>query len=68
MYRKALGAAAEARGWSVFWYDTKKVLAAAGDALGVEDFDAHFLRLRKTFGPPWNNDHKLAMAAAVTAF
>lgn len=68
MYRKALGAAAEARGWPVFWYDTKKVLTAAGDALGVEDFDAHFLRLRKTFGPPWNNDHKLAMAAAVTAF
>jgi hypothetical protein len=65
MYRKALASAAEARGWPVHWYDAKTVLGAAGQALGVENFDAHFLRIRKTIGPPWNNDHKLAMAAAI---
>ncbi|HKW45489.1 MAG TPA: hypothetical protein VJN22_07515, partial [Candidatus Eremiobacteraceae bacterium] len=67
MYRKALALAAEARGWRIHWYDTKQVLAAASQALGVESFDAHFLRMRKTIGPPWNADHKLAMAAAIAA-
>jgi len=67
MYRKALASAAEARGWPVHWYEAKKVLGEASQALQVENFDAHFLRLRKTVGPPWNNDHKLAMAAAVVA-
>jgi len=65
MYRKALASAAEARGWPVHWYDSKTVLESAGQALHVEDFDAHFLRMRKALGPPWNNDHKLAIAAAI---
>jgi len=65
MYRKALALAAEARGWPVHWYDAKNVLAAASQALGVETFDAHFLKMRSAVGPPWNNDYKLAMAAAV---
>ena len=67
MYRKALAAAAEARGWPVHWYDAKKVVAAAGQALRVDNFDAHFLHMRKALGSPWNNDHKLAMAAAIVA-
>ena len=58
MYRNALAAAAEARGWSVHWYDAKKVLAAA---------NSHVLDLRKSIGPPWTRDHKVAMAAAVAA-
>jgi len=65
MYRKALASAAEARGWPVHWYDAKSALGAAGQALRVENFDAHFLQMRRAVGPPWNNDHKLAMAAAV---
>ena len=65
MYRTALASAAEARGWPVHWYDAKKVWDAASQALGVENLDAHFLRLRKAVGPPWNKDHKLAMAAAL---
>ena len=65
MYRKALAAAAEARGWAVHWYDAKKVLDAVSEALHIEDLDAHFLQLRKSIGPPWGQDHKLAMAAAV---
>jgi hypothetical protein len=67
MYRKALAGAAAARGWPVHFYDTKKVLGAASQALRVENFDAHFLHMRKAVGPPWNNDHKLAMAAAIVA-
>jgi hypothetical protein len=67
MYRKALASAAEARGWAVHWYDPKKVLDAASEALRIEDLEAHFLRLRRSFGPPWDKDHKLAMAAAIAA-
>ena len=67
MYRQALASAAEARGWPVHWYDARKVLSAASEALRVEDFDAHFLHLRKAVGPPWNTDHRLAMAAAIVS-
>ena len=65
MYREALALAAEARGWQIHWYDAKTVTASASRALHVENFDAHFRELRNVVGPPWNNDHKLAMAAAV---
>jgi hypothetical protein len=65
MYRKALASAAEARGWPVHWYDAKSVLGAALQALRVDNLDAHFLQVRKAVGPPWNQDHKLAMAAAI---
>jgi len=65
MYRRALASAAEARGWPVHWYDAKKVSSAASQALSVESLDAHFLNVRKAVGPPWDKDHKLAMAAAI---
>jgi hypothetical protein len=67
MYRKAIAAAAEARGWAVHWYDAKKVLDAASEALRIEDLDAHFLHLRRSIGPPWTQDHKVAMAAVIVA-
>lgn len=67
MYRKALASAAEARGWPVYWYDAKNVFAAAAKALNVENLDAHFLNVRRAVGPPWNKDHRLAMAAAIVA-
>jgi hypothetical protein len=67
MYRTALAAAAAAHGWPVYWYDAKRVLGEASQALRVENFNAHFLHLRKAVGPPWNQDHKLAMAAAIVA-
>ena len=67
MYRNAIAAAAEARGWMIFWYDTKSVAAAASKALRVDDFETYFANLRKTVGPPWNKDHQLAMAAAIVA-
>ena len=65
MYREALAAAAKARGWPVYWFDAKTVLGAASQALHVENFEEHFLQMRRAIGPPWNSDHKLAMAAAL---
>ena len=65
MYRKALASAAERRGWPVHWYDAKCVLSAASRVLRVENLDARFLQIRRAVGPPWDKDHKLAMAAAI---
>ena len=65
MYRKALASAAEARGWPVHWYDAKSVSGGASRALRVENFDAYSLQVRRAVGPPWNKDHKIAMAAAI---
>ncbi len=66
MYRNALASAAEVRGWPIYWYDAKKVVDSASQLLN-ENFDAHFLQMRRTLGPPWNQDHKLAMAAAIVS-
>jgi len=54
MYRKALATAAEARGWPIHWFDAKQLVIEVSD-------------LRKSIGPPWGKDHKLAMAAAIAA-
>jgi hypothetical protein len=67
MYRNALAGAAEARGWAVHWYDAKTVLDAAARAIHVVDFEAHFQQLKKAFGPPWGQDQRLALAAAIVA-
>lgn len=55
MYRKALAAAAELRGWGVSWYDAKSLNVLAETLHGFA-------------GPPWNKDYRLAMAAAISAF
>jgi hypothetical protein len=67
MYRKALAAAAEERGWPVHWFDPRQVYRLASEALEVADLDARFVRLRRSVGPPWGQDHRLAMAAAIAA-
>lgn len=67
LYRNALAAAAEARGWAVHWYLANRVLDAAAQALGGTALDAHFLQIRKSLGPPWGKDHRVAMAAAIVA-
>ena len=67
MYRNALADAAESRGWFVHWYDAREVFDVASEALHVKNLDPHFLQARKSLGPPWNKDHKLAMAAAIVA-
>jgi hypothetical protein len=67
MYRQALAAAAEARGWVVHWYNAKKIFDTTSKTRSIGDIEAHSLQVRKTIGPPWNKDHKLAMAAAMAA-
>jgi hypothetical protein len=67
MYRQALAAAAEARGWSVRWYDRERVFREAAAALGRKDVDAFLLAMGRAIGPPWQAGHKLAAAAALAA-
>ena len=52
MYREALASAADARGWSVYWYDRKRVFAEAVAALGSKDIDALLKAMGRSAGPP----------------
>jgi hypothetical protein len=65
MYRQALAIAAEARGWSVHWYDRERVFRDAAAALGGEDIDAFLRAMGRSIGPPWQAQQKLAAAAAL---
>ncbi len=67
MYREALAAAAEARGWFVHWYDRERVFRDAAAALGGEDIDAFLRTMGKVVGPPWDAKHKLAATAAIAS-
>ena len=67
MYRQALANAATARGWFVHWYDSKRVFADAARALGRPSIDALLAKTGAELGPPWQKDHKMAMAAAIAA-
>lgn len=68
LYRRALANAAEARGWTVVWYDRDLVFDLAAGALGVKSVDAHLQAIGKKAGPPWQARHKLAAAAALAAW
>jgi hypothetical protein len=67
MYREALANAAEARGWSVHWYDRERVFREAAAGLGRDDIDAFLQAMGRSVGPPWQAKHKLAAAAALAA-
>jgi hypothetical protein len=67
MYRQALATAAEARGWSVHWYDRERAFRDAAAALEREDIDAFLQAMGRSIGPPWQAKHKLAAAAALAA-
>ena len=67
MYREALAIAAEARGWSVHWYDRDRVFRDAAAVLGCEDVDAFLYAMGRSIGPPWQARHRLAAAAALAA-
>ena len=67
MYREALAAAAEARGWLVHWYDRERVFRDAATAPAREDVDAFLRAMGRTIGPPWQASHRLAAAAALAA-
>jgi hypothetical protein len=67
MYREALATAAQARGWSVYWYDRERVFRDAAAAIGRKDVDAFLQSMGRSIGPPWQVKHKLAAAAALAA-
>ena len=67
MYREALAAAAEARGWKVYWYDKERVFKDAAAILKGKDIDAVLAAMGRAVGPPWQAKHKLAAAAAIRA-
>jgi hypothetical protein len=67
MYRQALATAAEAHGWSVYWYDRECVFREAAAALGRKEIDTFLRAMGRTIGPPWQASHKLAAAAAIAA-
>jgi hypothetical protein len=67
MYREALAGAAEARGWTVHWYDRDRVFHDAAAALGGKNVDAFLQAMDRALGPPWQARHKLAAAAALAA-
>jgi hypothetical protein len=67
MYREALAGAAEARGWSIHWYDRERVFRDAAASLGREDVDAFLCALGQSIGPPWQAKQKVAAVAALAA-
>lgn len=67
MYRQTLAKAAAERGWSVHWYDAKRVFTEAASALKRETIDDLLDHVKAAVGPPWQKDHKMAMAAAIAA-
>lgn len=67
MYREALATAAEARGWSVHWYNRTYVFQEAAAALGRADIGVFLSAMGRSIGPPWQAKHKLAAAAAIAA-
>ena len=66
MYCEVLATAAEGRGWKVCAYDAKTVEAEAASILGPRADDV--LRgPRRTLGPPWTKDHRMAFAGAIVS-
>jgi hypothetical protein len=67
MYREALAAAAASLGWTVHAYDRKTVFDEAAKSLGVRDLGPLAKRVGAAVGPPWQADHRFALAAAIVA-
>lgn len=67
LYREALAIAAEARGWSVRWYDRDRVMEEAAAALRGADLDEVLRAMGRSIGSPWQAKHKLAAAAALAS-
>jgi hypothetical protein len=66
MYCQVLAECADGRGWEVHLFDAKGVEAQAARILGDRAGDV--LRgPRATLGPPWNKDHRIALAATIVA-
>ncbi len=66
MYRQVLAECARTRGWDIQFFDAKEVENRAAAILGDRADDV--LRgPRTTLGPPWTQDHRMALAATIVA-
>ena len=66
MYRQVLAELADARGWTVHLYDARDVEGQAARALGARAHDVLY-GPRTALGPPWDKDHRIALAATIMA-
>ena len=66
MYRRELSELAHARGWEVHLYDAKAVVGQAVTLL-AERADEVLQGPRARLGPPWTQDHRIALAATILA-
>jgi hypothetical protein len=66
MYREVLADCARVRGWHLHLFDAKDVEGQATAILGPRA-DEVLYGPRATLGPPWNKDHRVALAATVLA-
>jgi hypothetical protein len=64
MYRQILAEVAQARGWQVHFFDAKAVVGQASNILGERAHEV-LHGPRETLGPPWTQDHRMALAATV---
>jgi hypothetical protein len=67
MYREALAAAAQARGWRVHWYERERVFRDAAAVLGCKDVAPVLIAMGRSIGAPWQARQKMAAAAAIAA-
>jgi len=67
LYRDALAQAAGERGWNVHYFDARNVASRAASVLGRKSIQELLEATGAALGPPWQKDHKLAMAAAIAA-
>ena len=66
MYREVLAECARERGWDVRFFEAKAVESEAAHLLGARAEEV-LHGPRAALGPPWNRDHRIALAATVVA-
>lgn len=66
MYRQVLADLARSRGWDVHLFDARDVVVKAVSRL-TERADEVLSGPRERLGPPWTQDHRMALAATVMA-
>jgi hypothetical protein len=66
MYRQVLAEIARERGWALHFFDAKDVEDEAVRVLG-DRAEAVLHGPRRTLGPPWSKDHRMALAATIVA-
>ncbi len=66
MYRHVLADCARARGWDLHHFDAKDVESRARAILGARADDV-LHGPRAALGPPWNQEHRVALAATIVA-